>query len=225
MVYNRKMGTMDQERLEEALELLWVLEEEEKGGLKRLKGCSDDEGIEKTIAELERRGLITVDGEDVRFTPEGKEIARGVVRRHRLAERLFADVFEMKEEYIHEDACRMEHILSKELTDSVCTFLGHPPTCPHDKPIPRGECCKKYRLDVEPLVARLADFEVGQTGRIVYIVPSDPSRLNRLNSIGINAGSTLKLLQKWPSVVVQVDETTVAIDIDIAKEIFVKKSA
>ncbi len=219
------MGTMDQERLEEALELLWVLEEEEKGGLKRLKGCSDDEGIEKTIAELERRGLITVDGEDVRFTPEGKEIARGVVRRHRLAERLFADVFEMKEEYIHEDACRMEHILSKELTDSVCTFLGHPPTCPHDKPIPRGECCKKYRLDVEPLVARLADFEVGQTGRIVYIVPSDPSRLNRLNSIGINAGSTLKLLQKWPSVVVQVDETTVAIDIDIAKEIFVKKSA
>ncbi len=219
------MGTMDQERLEEALELLWVLEEEEKGGLKRLKGCSDDEGIEKTIAELERRGLITVDGEDVRFTPEGKEIARGVVRRHRLAERLFADVFEMKEEYIHEDACKMEHILSKELTDSVCTFLGHPPTCPHDKPIPRGECCKKYRLDVEPLVARLADFEVGQTGRIVYIVPSDPSRLNRLNSIGINAGSTLKLLQKWPSVVVQVDETTVAIDIDIAKEIFVKKSA
>ncbi len=219
------MGTMDQERLEEALELLWVLEEEEKGGLKRLKGCSDDEGIEKTIAELERRGLITVDGEDVRFTPEGKEIARGVVRRHRLAERLFADVFEMKEEYIHEDACKMEHILSKELTDSVCTFLGHPPTCPHDKPIPRGECCKKYRLDVEPLVVRLADFEVGQKGRIVYIVPSDPSRLNRLNSIGINAGSTLKLLQKWPSVVVQVDETTVAIDIDIAKEIFVKKSA
>ncbi|HEB74746.1 MAG TPA: DtxR family transcriptional regulator [Nitrospirae bacterium] len=219
------MGTMDQERLEEALELLWVLEEEEKGGLKRLKGCSDDEGIEKTIAELERRGFITVDGEDVRFTPEGKEIARGVVRRHRLAERLFADVFEMKEEYIHEDACKMEHILSKELTDSVCTFLGHPPTCPHDKPIPRGECCKKYRLDVEPLVARLADFEVGQKGRIVYIVPSDPSRLNRLNSIGINAGSTLKLLQKWPSVVVQVDETTVAIDIDIAKEIFVKKSA
>jgi len=219
------MEMMEQERLEEALELLWVLEEEEKGGLKRFKGCSDDEGIEETITELQKRGLITVDGEEVRFTPEGREIARGVVRRHRLAERLFADVFEMKEEYIHEDACRMEHILSKELTDSVCTFLGHPPTCPHDKPIPRGECCKKYRVNVEPLVVRLADFEVGQKGRIVYIVPSDPSRLNRLNSIGINAGSTLKLLQKWPSVVLQVDETTVAIDIDIAKEIFVKKTS
>ncbi|VAX33440.1 hypothetical protein MNBD_NITROSPIRAE03-945 [hydrothermal vent metagenome] len=217
------MEKTEQERLEEALELLWVLEEEEKGGLKRLKGCSDDENIDETVAELQNSGLIIVDGGNVEFTPKGREIARGVVRRHRLAERLFADVFEMKEEYIHEDACRMEHILSKELTDSVCTFLGHPPTCPHDKPIPRGECCKKYRVDVEPLVMRLADFEVGQRGRIVYIVPSNPSRLNRLNSIGINAGSKLKLLQKWPSVVVQVDETTVAIDIDIAREIFVKK--
>ena len=129
------------------------------------------------------------------------------MRRHRLAERLFADVFEMKEEFIHEDACKLEHILSEELTDSVCTFLGHPPTCPHGKPIPRGECCKKYSVELKPLVMRLNDFEVGQEGRIVYIVPSDPSRLNRLNSIGINAGSVIKLMQKWPSIVVQVEET------------------
>ncbi len=219
------MERVVQERLEEALELLWVLQEEDKGGLKRFKGCSDDEGIAETIAELQRRGLITVEGEDVRFTPEGREIARGIVRRHRLAERLFADVFEMKEAVIHEDACKMEHILSEELTDSVCTFLGHPPACPHDKPIPRGECCRKYRVDVEPLVMRLVDFEVGQLGRIVYIVPSDPARLNRLNSIGIDAGATLKLLQKWPSVVVQVEETTVALDIEIAKEIYVKRTS
>jgi DtxR family Mn-dependent transcriptional regulator len=117
----------------------------------------------------------------------------------------------------------MEHILSEELTDSVCTFLGHPPACPHGKSIPRGECCRKYRVDVAPLVMRLNDFEVGQMGRIVYIVPSDPARLNRLNSIGINAGMTVKLLQRWPSVVVQVDETTVAIDPEVAREILVKK--
>ncbi len=217
------METMEQERLEEALELLWVLEEEEKGGLKRLRGCSDDDEIDEVITELRKRNLITVDGEEVRFTPEGREIARGIVRRHRLAERLFADVFEMKEDIIHEDACRMEHILSEELTDSVCTFLGHPPTCPHGKPIPRGECCRKYRTEVSPLVMRLVDFEVGQKGRIVYIVPSDPARLNRLNSIGINAGSTLKLLQKRPSIVLQVEETTVALDPEIAREIYVKK--
>ncbi|HHN65528.1 MAG TPA: DtxR family transcriptional regulator [Nitrospirae bacterium] len=215
---------MEQERLEEALELLWVLKEEEKDSLSRFHACSDDDEIASIIRELQQKGLIKIDGENVDFTEEGRRIARGIVRRHRLAERLFADVFEMKEDTIHEDACRMEHILSEELTDSVCTFLGHPPTCPHGKPIPRGECCRRYRVELKPLVRALTDFEVGQTGRIVYIVPSDPSRLNRLNSIGINAGTEIRLLQKWPSVVVQVDETTVALDPDIAKEIFVKKA-
>jgi DtxR family Mn-dependent transcriptional regulator len=216
---------MEQERLEEALELIWYLEEENKGGLSTLKAYSDDEDIDSVIDELIKNGFVTVEGEDISFTESGREIAKNIIRRHRLSERLFADVFEMGEEYVHDDACKMEHILSKELTDSVCTFLGHPPTCPHDKPIPRGECCRKYRIDVTPLVVRLIDFEVGETGRIVYIIPSDPKRLNRLNSIGINAGSTIKLIQRRPSVVVQVEETTVALDPDIAKEIYVKKSS
>ncbi len=215
--------SFDEERLEEALELIWLLEEEGKSGLQRLYGYSDDDEIEAVVSRLQKRGFVEVSGDSIKLTPEGREIAKGIVRRHRLAERLFADVFDMKEEFIHEDACKLEHILSEELTDSVCTFLGHPPTCPHGKPIPRGECCKRYSVDIRPLVMRLNDFEVGKEGRIVYIVPSDSSRLNRLNSIGINAGSKIKLLQKWPSVVVQVEETTVALDPDIAKEIFVKK--
>jgi DtxR family Mn-dependent transcriptional regulator len=69
----------------------------------------------------------------------------------------------------------------------------------------------------------LSEFEVGSSGRIVFIVPSEAARLNRLGSIGIAAGSTIRLLQKMPSFVIQSDETTVAIDPDIAKEIFVKK--
>jgi DtxR family Mn-dependent transcriptional regulator len=217
------MEKIEQERLEEALELLWVLGEEKKDEVDRLRGYSDDEQIDEIINQLQKEGLVSVKGKKILFTSEGRQIARGIVRRHRLAERLFADVFDMKEEFIHEDACKMEHILSEELTDSVCTFLGHPPACPHGKSIPRGECCRKYRVDVAPLVMRLNDFEVGQMGRIVYIVPSDPARLNRLNSIGINAGITVKLLQRWPSVVVQVDETTVAIDPEVAREILVKK--
>jgi len=217
------MEDISTERLEEALELLWVLNEEKKDSLTLLKACSDDDEIDNVIKDLKNRKWVTVDADDLRFTEEGKKIARTIVRRHRLAERLFADVFEMKEEIIHEDACRMEHILSEELTDSVCTFLGHPPTCPHGKPIPRGECCRKYKTNVTPLVVRLIDFEVSRQGRITYIVPADPARLNRLNSIGIHAGATIKLLQRWPSVVIQVDETTVAVDPDIAKEIFVKK--
>jgi DtxR family Mn-dependent transcriptional regulator len=150
-------------------------------------------------------------------------MARGLIRRQRLAERLFMDVFEMKEEVVVDDVCRMEHILSEELTDSVCTFLGHPPTCPHGRPIPRGECCRKYKVEVTPVVTRLSEFEVGATGKITFIVPSDPSRISKLNSLGITAGSVIKFIQKIPSCVVQIDETTVAIDPEIAREIYLKK--
>jgi DtxR family Mn-dependent transcriptional regulator len=216
---------MDKERIEEALELVWILKEEGTSGVRTFRGSSDDEDIDEVIEELKKRNLIIISNDQIAFTEEGHNIAKTIIRRHRLAERLFADVFEMREETIHEDACKMEHILSEELTDSVCTFLGHPPTCPHGKPIPRGECCKKYSVDVSPLVMRLTDFEVGQKGRIVYIVPSDPSRLNRLNSIGINAGSEIKLIQKRPSVVVNVEETTIALDPEIAREIFVKRAS
>jgi DtxR family Mn-dependent transcriptional regulator len=123
-----------------------------------------------------------------------------------------------------DDACKMEHILSEELTDSVCTFLGHPQTCPHGQRIPRGECCKKYKVDVEPVVTRLSEFDVGSKGRITFIVPTKPSRLSKLNSLGIAAGSVIKLLQKNPSYIIQIDETTIAIDPEIAKEIYIKKA-
>jgi len=216
---------MDQERIDEALELLWVLEEEEKKELKRFRLSSEDEDIDTVIERMIYDGLARIEGDDIHLTDRGRKEARQLIRRHRLAERLFSDVFELREATIHEDACKMEHILSEELTDSVCTFLGHPPFCPHGKVIPRGECCKKYRVDVPPVVTRLNDFEVGQWGRIVFIVSSDPNRLNRLNSIGIIAGGRIKLLQKKPSIVVQIEETTVALDPDIAKEIHVKRIA
>jgi DtxR family Mn-dependent transcriptional regulator len=214
---------MDQERIDEALELIWILKEEGKPDLKRFKLSSEDEDVDTLLEKMLYDSLIVIKGDEVNLTDKGREKARGLIRRHRLAERLFTDVFDLTLESIHEDACKMEHILSEELTDSVCTFLGHPPACPHGKAIPRGECCKKYRVSVSPVVTRLNDFEVGQKGKIVFIVSSDPQRLNRLNSIGIVAGGIVKLIQKRPSIVVQIDETTVALDPDIAKEIHVRR--
>ena len=214
---------MDKERIDEALELLWHLEEEGHLELERLRLNSDDPDFEELLSSLTRDALIAVEDAAIKLTERGRLLSRGLIRRHRLAERLFTDVFELRGDQVETDACKIEHILSEELTDSVCTFLGHPPTCPHGKPIPKGECCKRYKVEVTPVVSRLADFEVGSKGRIVFIIPSEAARLGRLSSIGIAPGSTIKLLQKMPSCVIQIDETTVAVDPDIAKEILVKK--
>jgi DtxR family Mn-dependent transcriptional regulator len=214
---------MDRERIDEALEVLWLLDEEGHFELERFRLSSDDADVDELLKALGEEDYVKTEGKTITLTDKGRLLARGLIRRHRLAERLFTDVFEMKDESVEADACKMEHILSEELTDSVCTFLGHPPTCPHGQPIPKGECCKKYKLEVTPVVTRLSEFEVGSQGRIVFIIPSETARIGRLSSVGIMPGSTIRLLQKMPSCVIQIDETTMALDPDIAKEILVKK--
>lgn len=213
----------DKERIDEALELLWVLHEDHHSDLSYFTANSDDADAGAVVETLLHEGLASLHGPEIRLTDKGRRAARGLIRRQRLAERLFTDVFEMPDDTVVNDACKMEHILSEELTESVCTFLGHPPTCPHGKPIPRGECCKKFKIDITPVVTRLSEFEVGASGKITFIVPSDPSRISKLNSLGIAAGSIIRLLQKTPSFVFQIDETTVALDPEIAKEIYVRK--
>jgi len=84
----------------------------------------------------------------VELTPRGRERAGSIIRRHRLAERLFTDSLAMdSESEIEQQACKFEHILSPEATDKICTFLGHPKTCPHGAPIPPGQCCGGVRIN------------------------------------------------------------------------------
>jgi putative ABC transport system ATP-binding protein len=80
----------------------------------------------------------------VELTPRGQKRAADIIRRHRLAERLFTDSLAMDSETeIEQQACKFEHILSPEATDKICIFLNHPRTCPHGSPIPPGPCCGK----------------------------------------------------------------------------------
>jgi putative ABC transport system ATP-binding protein len=91
----------------------------------------------KPVASSSGDGTLIVE-----LTTRGRERASSIIRRHRLAERLFTDSLAMdSESEIEQQACKFEHILSPEATDKICTFLGHPKTCPHGAPIPPGECC------------------------------------------------------------------------------------
>ena len=66
-----------------------------------------------------------------------------MLRRHRLSERLFFETFGIDKDVVDEHAAKIEHSLSPEVTEKICTFLHHPLTCPHGSPIPRGDCCPK----------------------------------------------------------------------------------
>jgi putative ABC transport system ATP-binding protein len=124
------------------LEQIWVCGEE--GRPSDVEHIRTPGGVDmvRTLARMEDLRLVKVLEERlVELTDRGKSRARDVVRRHRLAERLFKDTFRIDDHEAHSQACKFEHIISPELDERICSFLGHPTTCPHGNPIPPGECC------------------------------------------------------------------------------------
>jgi DtxR family Mn-dependent transcriptional regulator len=213
-------------RQEEILEHVFTEREEGRDAAEGILAASVSEHAPDVraadLGELAAGGLVRLEADRVKLTPEGEERARDVVRRHRLTERLFRDLLDLGDRTMEDQACEFEHILSREATDSVCTLLGHPPTCPHGKPIPPGECCGAFQRTVRPLVTGLRAFDVGATGRIVFIAPKFHDRMDRLAALGVIPGSTIRLHQRSPSYVIEVGETTIALDPEIAGEIYVK---
>ena len=214
---------VEEERIDELLELIWILREEGVSDLDRLLETTPDIEARSILRLMIKDGLFQMEGDRMVLKERGEEKAREIIRRHRLTERLLSEVFEMSEEEVEEEACKLEHILSPGVTESVCTFLGHPPTCIHGKPIPRGECCIKFKKEMKPLVIPLEELGLGEEGRIVFIAPKSHQRLDRLSTLGIVPGSIIRMHQKNPSHVLQVGETFLALDRDIVNDIYVKK--
>lgn len=209
--------------VDEILELIWTLGESGDFTIDEVLHGSDEEDTPGVLEKMEQNGLVQRNGSSVTMTERGLVRAKEIVRRHRLAECLLTQLFDLNDSHVESSACKFEHVLSDKVTESVCTFLGHPPFCPHNKPIPRGDCCKKFRKDVSPLVVRLSDASIGSPYRIVFIMPRQKKRLERLSSIGLLPGTVINLLQKKPSYVIQIEETMIAVDQGIADEIYVKR--
>ena len=97
-----------------------------------------------TFLLMAQEELVHIDQDDmISFTPQGRRRAGNVIRRHRLSERLFYEMFAIPEDLLDANACKVEHSLSAEVTEKLCIFLKHPQTCPHGSPIPPGVCCPK----------------------------------------------------------------------------------
>ena len=123
------------------LQQVWMLREgnqsPELAKLRRLAVLD----VSGTLERLAGGGLVVVNNGEVNLTPAGEQRATNLIRRYRLAERLFRDTFTLADAEAESTACKFEHILSPTVTDKICAFLGHPRTCPHGNPIPPGGCC------------------------------------------------------------------------------------
>ncbi len=205
------------ESAQELLEQLWIVTHEEAK-----PGLAINDTMPEAIDELTRLGLVTRQEEHLTLTSTGRPEAAQAVRRHRLAERLLADVLTTEDALLEEQACRLEHLLFDGLDEGICTLLGHPRFCPHGKPIPKGECCRQKRESVERLIAPLHELQTGQGGHIAYIQLNSPSHLQKLMAMGVLPGVAITLLRRSPSFVFEAGFSQFAVDEEIAADIYVR---
>jgi DtxR family Mn-dependent transcriptional regulator len=234
-----KQEELTREQTDHLLEQLWVAQEDQRLIPAQVTGdapehaCSfqhTDDGtgcqngcdVTAHLPYLKAAGLVEeVDGA-VRLSETGVARAEELIRRHRLTELLLTELLDVDTAESRPDVCRLEHAISPPIVERICAFLGHPPHCPHGRPIPRGRCCGRITREVPPLVAPLEGAAVGQTYRVVFIAPKSHLRLDRLAVLGLTPGAQIRLHQKRPSYVIRIGETDVAIDPDIAREIYVR---
>jgi len=212
---------------DEVLEVLWTSLEE--GGRESIPvdeiliiGLTGPPA--EAVEDLKERGLVQVEDNEVRLTDTGFEEARMTIRRHRLSERLFADIFDIVKEEMENVACRFEHMLIKPaLEEKICELLGHPKTCPHDRPIPIGECCHRAETAVDQAVVPMSQLRPGEEGVIAYIHSGDSEKLKKLMAMGILPGEEVDLERRFPSFVFNVGFSRYAVDEGMASAIFIRR--
>ena len=230
------MTMITREQIEELLELFWTAAEDRLTPLDRDHLPSElvcflphpiepnGESQQETVEEMVRRGLLLVDGRRIDLSPIGYHQAKEVVRRHRLTDVLLHNVLAVSEESMESTACQVEHILNPEVTDAVCTFLGHPPSCPHGRAIPHGPCCDISVDTVEPLIVPLARLGMSEEATVAFIHTTRHGYLQRLSAFGLVPGRRIQLRQLDPALVVQVGETELALDSQAGQEVFVRRA-
>ena len=209
---------------DEVLETIWRFEERGSCTVEDVKKEHEEASEyvvdDEVLSELEKTGLVTISGTAIALTVDGKAHALPVIRRHRIAERLLVDVLGMPFDAIEESACEYEHTLAPGLTEAICTLLGHPRECPHGSPIPEGDCCRRSERSIESFVKPLTAFEIGDSVRISFIRKEDPVLIGKLVSFGVSPGKIIKIRQKFPAYVIQIENTQIALEQDIEADIY-----
>lgn len=210
---------------DEFLENLWYILENGELTKDAVKKKYGDESFDHILDALAEEGALTVKGAKIDLTKTGEKRASGIVRRHRLAERLMSDALGMEPHEMERGACEFEHVVAPEISDSICTLLGHPRVCPHGMAIPEGDCCREAKKSVESGVCSVTQLLPGQMAKVAYVNTNSEVRMKKLLLMGITPDARIKLSQLHPAVVLEIGDSQVAMEGGVAEDIFVWRPA
>lgn len=173
------------------------------------------------VRKLSELGLVTYEPyQSIALTPAGEIVALEVLRHHRLLELYLHDKLNLPWELVHDEAERLEHVLSEALEDAIAEALGNPTFDPHGDPIPT----KDGRIEqVEG--AALSDAELNRPYTIVRVLLQDPERLIYLGALQLYPNATVTVRKRAPfdgPLLIEVDGEHHALAHDLAATIIVK---
>lgn len=215
-----------------------ILELEEEGQVPmraRISERLEQSGptVSQTVGRMERDGLVKVSGDrHLELTELGRQRATEVMRKHRLAERLLADVIGLEWEFVHEEACRWEHVMSERVERKILELISDAHVSPYGNPIPgldelgldTSETFKAGVIAVTDLdhSALKPRYELRRIGEPLQV---DVNLLADLKALGIVPGAGLNICHdagKW-IIWAEGRQEGESLDPDLAMHLFVSE--
>jgi DtxR family Mn-dependent transcriptional regulator len=173
--------------------------------------------VTEMLRILANDGLITYKKyRGVSLTNEGLAMAKRIRDKHQIAERFLMDVLDKEQGDAHEEACKMEHILSDESARRMCRIISAAEMS--DCEVCGTECVKKISG------IQLNKISAGMTGKISHLKCEDAEKIRKLVSIGFVPGRMISMVNRTSNngpIIFRMGESNIALDQELASLVFV----
>lgn len=210
--------------IEDYLKVIWKLQREDAAvttnALAAQMGVAPA-SASNMIKKLARLRLVEhTPYRGVVLTPSGERVALEVIRHHRLLELYLAQALGVSLERVHEEAERLEHVLSEEVEEKIAAQLGQPTRDPHGDPIPTRE--GRLARESHPLLAELTP---GEGGVIVRVSDERADILRDLARADLLPGTRVQVTEVEGDGTVQIRgrERTQVVDAALARAVYVAR--
>ena len=230
---------MPQEQIEEYLEAIYDIAGMQGKAktteiAERLKNAPAS--VTEVLQRMDRDGLVKYEPyQGASLTKKGENIVTRIKRKHRLLEVFLEKVLHLPREHVHDQACKMEHVINDETEQALCKTLGVPTECPHGSPIPPCnidvKSCNECLSEDNPIKEKrkqklisITTLKPGQKGKVEFI-RGGRNVVQRLCDLGLTNGTCISLVREAPlkgPVEICVRGCNVVIGRGIADKIFIQ---
>lgn len=158
----------------------------------------------------------------VTLTREGRRAALEVIRHHRLLEAWLVQTLGYTWDEVHEEAERLEHVISEDFERRIAAAMGHPTRDPHGELIPTAELVMPKDTSTP-----LSSLRSGQTGTIQSVKAADTELLRHLEGLGLVPNAEIVVKEYSPfdhNLTVKVGQKTAVLGLNITSKIFVEEN-